>query len=381
MFFLKQIFVNLFLQISGRRRWLQDSTSAVRLHFCHFVLSNSVTLGCEIEMKAVVITNPGGPEVLQVQEVDDPAVGDNEVLIQVEASALNRSDTVQREGFYPLPKGASPYPGLECSGTIIALGKSVTRWKVGDQVSSQFSVSAILSTSAVRLHFCHFVLSNSVTLGCEIEMKAVVITNPGGPEVLQVQEVDDPAVGDNEVLIQVEASALNRSDTVQREGFYPLPKGASPYPGLECSGKIIALGKSVTRWKVGDQIHGGSSGIGTFAIQIAKHLGIRVFVTAGTEEKLAACKNLGADVCINYKSEDFVARVMEETGGKAAGLRNRSSENKAQIVAEVEKHVWPAIAAGKVKPIVCETFPLSEAADAHRMMESSAQIGKILLIP
>ncbi|XP_043700004.1 quinone oxidoreductase PIG3-like [Telopea speciosissima] len=182
------------------------------------------------------------------------------------------------------------------------------------------------------------------------------------------------------------------------------------------------------------QIHVASSGIGTFAIQIAKHQGVRVFVTAGSEEKLTFCKNLGADVCINYKTEDFVARVKEETGGKgvdvildnvggsyfqrnldslnvggrlfiigfmggvvtevnlagllarrltvqAARSRNRSPENKAVIVSEVEKNVWPAITAGKVKPIVYKSFPLAEAAEAHQLMESSKHIGKILLVP
>lgn len=180
-------------------------------------------------------------------------------------------------------------------------------------------------------------------------------------------------------------------------------------------------------------VHGGSSGIGTFAIQIAKYHGVRVFVTAGSEEKLAFCKDLGADVCINYKTEDFVARVKEETGGQGvnvildcmgasyysrnldslsvdgrlfiigfmggtstevnlasllvkrltvqgAGLRNRSPENKAVIVSEVEKNVWPAIEAGKVKPVVYKSFSLSEAAEAHRLMESSKHIGKILLL-
>eukprot|EP00261_Vitis_vinifera_P032649 XP_019073892.1 PREDICTED: quinone oxidoreductase PIG3 isoform X2 [Vitis vinifera] len=181
-------------------------------------------------------------------------------------------------------------------------------------------------------------------------------------------------------------------------------------------------------------VHGGSSGIGIFAIQIAKHIGARVFVTAGNEEKLAVCKDLGADVCINYKTEDFVARVKEETGGKgvdvildniggayfqrnidslnvdgrlfiigfqggtvaevnlsgllarrltvqAAGLRNRSLENKAVIVSEVEKNVWPAIMAGKVKTVVYKYFPLTDAAEAHLLMESGKHFGKILLIP
>ncbi|XP_023156452.1 quinone oxidoreductase PIG3 [Zea mays] len=182
------------------------------------------------------------------------------------------------------------------------------------------------------------------------------------------------------------------------------------------------------------KIHGGSSGIGTFAIQIAKYLGIKVFVTAGSEEKLAACKVLGADVCINYRTKDFVERIKQETNGKgvdvirdniggsylqrnlnnlgvdgrlfiigfqggiaaevnlqavlarrltiqATGLRNRSLAKKAEIVSEVEKNVWPAVAAGKVKPMIYKTFPLCEAAEAHRLMEASTHIGKILLLP
>ncbi|KAG2396129.1 uncharacterized protein HKW66_Vig0064950 [Vigna angularis] len=303
-------------------------------------------------------------------------------------------------------------------------------------------------------------------------MKAIVITSPGGPEVLQLQEVEDPQLQEDEVLIGVHATALNRADTLQRKGFHPPPKGASPYLGLECSGTVLSIGKNVSKWKIGDQVcallggggyaekvavpagqvlpippgvsltdaasfpevHGGSSGIGTFAIQIAKYRGARVFVTAGSEEKLAFCKSIGADVAINYKTEDFVERVKEETGGQgvdvildcmgasyyqrnldslnldgrlfiiglqggvtteanlrpllakrltvqAAGLRNRSLENKAAIISEVEKNVWPAIAEGKVKPVVYKSFPLAEAVDAHRLMESSKHIGKILLVP
>ncbi|THU72879.1 hypothetical protein C4D60_Mb04t16880 [Musa balbisiana] len=349
-------------------------------------------------MRAVVITSPGGPEVLQVQEVEDPVVGDDEVLIKVEATALNRADTVQRKGLYPLPKGASPYPGLECSGTVVTVGKSVACWKVGDQVCALLSGGGYAEKVAV----------------------------PAG-----------------QVL--------------------PIPEGvslrdAASFPEVACT--VWSTIFMTSQLSPGETllVHGGSSGIGTFAIQIAKHLGIRVFVTAGSEEKLAACKNLGADVCINYKTEDFVARVEEETGGKgissvlqqlglqcrylttesnydagvdvildnvggpylqknldslgmdgrlfiigfmggavtevnlscllarrltvqAAGLRNRSLENKAKIVAEVKKHVWSAIAAGKVKPIVYKTFPLSEAAEAHKLMEGSSHVGKILLIP
>ncbi|KAL0442816.1 UNVERIFIED_CONTAM: Quinone oxidoreductase PIG3 [Sesamum latifolium] len=284
-------------------------------------------------------------------------------------------------------------------------------------------------------------------------MKAIVITEAGGPEVLQLREVEDPNIKDDEVLIRIAATAVNRADTLQRQGRHPPPKGDSEYPGLECSGIVEAVGKNVHRWKIGDQVcalvggggyaekvavpaaqvHGGSSGIGTFAIQLAKYHGIKVFITAGSEEKLAACKDLGADVCINYKTEDFVSRVKEETGGKgvdvildniggsylqrnleslnfdgrlfiigfmggsvaeinlgsvlakrltvqAAGLRSRSPENKALIVSEVEKNVWPAIAAGKIKPVVYKYFPLGEAVEAHQLMESSKHIGKIVLL-
>ncbi|KAE8707517.1 Beta-galactosidase 8 [Hibiscus syriacus] len=258
--------------------------------------------------------------------------------------------------------------------------------------------------------------------------------------------------------------------------FYPPPEDANSYPGVECLGIIESVGENVSRWKVGDkvcallsgggyaekvavpatqvllipsrvslsdatslpEIHGGSSGIGTFAIQIAKFNGAKVFVTA------AFCKDLGADICINYKTEDFVARVMEESGGKgvdvildcvgaaylqrnldslnvncrllmigavtgfvaelnmgamfakrlsiqaegsklkhdaATALRTRSVEEKPAIVNEVEKNVWPAIMSGKVKPVIYQQFPLGEAAEAHRLMESGNHIGKILLIP
>ncbi|XP_019175265.1 PREDICTED: quinone oxidoreductase PIG3 [Ipomoea nil] len=324
-------------------------------------------------MKAVVITTPGGPEVLQIQEVEDPKIRDDEVLIRVAATALNRADTLQRQGKYPPPKGDSEYPGLECSGTVEAVGKNVDKWKVGDQVCA--------------------------------------LVGGGG----YAEKVAVPA---GQVL--------------------PVPSGvslqdAACFPEVACT--VWSTVFMMSRLSPGETflIHGGSSGIGTFAIQMAKHQGVKVFVTAGSEEKLAACKELGADVCINYKTEDFVARVKQETGGKgvdvildniggpylqrnidslnfdgrlfiigfmggtvtevnlvgllarrltvqAAGLRNRSAENKAVIVSEVEKNVWPAIAAGKVKAVVYKRFPLAEVAEAHRVMESSKHIGKILLL-
>lgn len=324
-------------------------------------------------MKAVVITTPGGPEVLKLQEVEDPKVKDDDVLIRVEATALNRADTLQRQGKYPPPKGESEYPGLECSGTIEAVGKNVSRWKVGDQVCALISGGGYAEKVAVPA--------------------GQVLPIPSGVSL----------------------------------------KDAASFPEVACT--VWSTIFMTSRLSSGETvlIHGGSSGIGTFAIQMAKYLGIKVFVTAGGEEKLKACKELGADVCINYKTKDFGARVKEETGGKGvdvildniggpyfqknleslgidgrlfiigfmggvktdanislllgkrltvqgAGLRTRSVEKKAEIVREVEKMVWPAIAEGKVKPVVYKYLPLSEAGEAHKIMESSAHIGKILLL-
>ncbi|KDO75775.1 hypothetical protein CISIN_1g019790mg [Citrus sinensis] len=325
-------------------------------------------------MKAIVITQPGSPEVLQLQEVEDPQIKDDEVLIKVEATALNRADTLQRKGSYPPPKGASPYPGLECSGTILSVGKNVSRWKVGDQVCALLGGGGYAEKVAV----------------------------PAG-QVLPVP------------------SGVSLKD-------------AAAFPEVACT--VWSTVFMTSHLSPGESflVHGGSSGIGTFAIQMGKCQGVRVFVTAGSEEKLAVCKDLGADVCINYKTEDFVARVKEETGGKgvdvildcmgasyfqrnlgslnidgrlfiigtqggaktelnitslfakrltvqAAGLRSRSTENKALIVSEVEKNVWPAIAVGKVKPVIYKYLPLCEAAEAHQLMESSQHIGKIMLVP
>ncbi|XP_024046037.1 quinone oxidoreductase PIG3-like isoform X2 [Citrus clementina] len=272
-------------------------------------------------MKAIVITQPGSPEVLQLQEVEDPQIKDDEVLIKVEATALNRADTLQRKGSYPPPKGASPHPGLECSGTILSVGKNVSRWKVGDQVCALLGGGGYAEKVAV----------------------------PAG-QVLPVP------------------SGVSLKD-------------AAAFPEVACT--VWSTVFMTSHLSPGESflVHGGSSGIGTFAIQMGKCQGVRVFVTAGSEEKLAVCKDLGADVCINYKTEDFVARVKEETGGKAAGLRSRSTENKALIVSEVEKNVWPAIAVGKVKPVIYKYLPLCEAAEAHQLMESSQHIGKIMLVP
>jgi putative PIG3 family NAD(P)H quinone oxidoreductase len=324
-------------------------------------------------------------------------------------------------------------------------------------------------------------------------MRAITVTGPGGPEVLTLTEVADPVAGPGEVLLDVVAAGVNRADTLQRQGHYPPPPGASPYIGMECSGRIAALGEGVTDWSVGDEVcallagggyaervavpagqlfpvpagvglveaaalpevtctvwanvfmaaglrpgevllvHGGSSGIGTMAIQLARELGARVAVTAGSAEKLEACRALGADILVNYREQDFVAVVQEETDGAgadvvldvigakylarniavlarngrlvviglqggttaeidlgamlakrvalfAASLRGRPLAEKAAIVRSTREHVWPLLEAGGVRPIVHATFPLAEAAQAHRVMESSSHIGKLLLV-
>ena len=320
-------------------------------------------------------------------------------------------------------------------------------------------------------------------------MRAVIAPEPGGPEALTVTDLPDPEAGPGEVVIDVVASAVNRADTLQRQGFYPPPPGASDVLGLECSGRISAVGEGVEGWHVGDEVcallasggyaekvavpagqvmpvppgvdlkaagaipevactvwsnvfmvaglqpdetllvHGGAGGIGNFAIQLAKALGVRVFTTAGSPEKLELCESLGADRAINYREEDFV-EVMKEAGGAdvildnmggkylarnvsalatqgrlviigmqggtkaeldiaallrkrgaviATSLRARPTDEKAAICAAVVEHVWPLIGEGKVRSFVHEEVPLAEAARAHELMEAGSHSGKILL--
>ncbi|MFJ3231430.1 NAD(P)H-quinone oxidoreductase [Streptomyces sp. NPDC086787] len=324
-------------------------------------------------------------------------------------------------------------------------------------------------------------------------MYAIKISEPGGPESLVWEEVPDPVPGPGEVLVDVVAGAVNRADILQRQGFYNPPPGTSPYPGLECSGRIAALGPGASGWAVGDEVcallsggsyaekvvvpvgqllplpegvdlvraaalpevvctvwsnvfmvahlrpgetllvHGGSSGIGTMAIQLAKAVGAKVAVTAGTKEKLDRCAELGADILINYREQDFVAEIERATGGAgvdvildnmgakyldrnvsslavngrlaiiglqggtrgelnlgmllskraavtATTLRARPLEEKAAIVAAVREHVWPLIAAGHVRPVVDRELPMPEAAEAHRVVEASEHVGKVLLV-
>ncbi|MEU5018068.1 NAD(P)H-quinone oxidoreductase [Streptomyces angustmyceticus] len=323
-------------------------------------------------------------------------------------------------------------------------------------------------------------------------MRAITIPEPGGPEALVWADVPDPQPAEGEVLIEVVASAVNRADLLQRQGFYDPPPGSSLYPGLECAGRIVEVGPGVHGWAVGDEVcallagggyaekvavpagqvlpvpsgldlvsaaalpevtctvwsnvfmiahlrpgetvlvHGGASGIGTMAIQLAKAVGARVAVTAGGPDKLARCAELGADILIDYREQDFVQEIRKATDGKGAdvildiigakylqrnikalavsgrlaiiglqggvkaevnlaalmakraaitgaGLRARPLNEKAAIVAAVREHVWPLIGNGQVRPIVDRTLPMSEAAEAHRVVDDSAHVGKVVL--
>ncbi|HVC73329.1 MAG TPA: NAD(P)H-quinone oxidoreductase [Mycobacteriales bacterium] len=321
-------------------------------------------------MDAITIPRSGGPEVLTWQTVPDPEPAAGEVLVDVTASAVNRADLMQRQGFYPPPPGAPPYPGLECSGRIAALGDGVTGWQVGDEVC------ALLA---------------------------------GGGYATRV------AVPAGQVLPRPAAVGL---------------RDAAGLPEVACTvwsnvGQLAHLSKGETFL-----VHGGGSGIGTHAIQVAKALGATVLCTAGTPEKLARCRELGADVAINYRTEDFVARVREETGGvdvildmigakyltrnvealAANGrlaiiglqggakaeidlgalmrtraqvigtvLRARPAAEKAAIVAAVRERVWPLVESGAVRPVVDRVLPMRDAAEAHRVVEAGQNIGKVVL--
>ena len=324
------------------------------------------------------------------------------------------------------------------------------------------------------------------------KMTAIAISQPGGPRVLKPEQRDLPQPGEGEILIRVRAAGVNRPDILQRKGAYPPPPGASDLPGLEVSGEVVARGAGAVRWRIGDRVcaltpgggyaeyvavhasnalplpegftfteaaaipetfftvwhnvfergalksgetllvHGGSSGIGTTAIQLASVFGAYVITTAGSAEKCEACQRLGADRAVNYKTEDFVAAVKDATSGKGANvildmvggdyvarnyraaaidgrivqiatqggavasadfstlmvkrlthtgstLRPRSVEFKGEIAAALEAKVWPLLAARTVTPVMDMIFPLKEAWRAHERMEESAHIGKIVL--
>src|SRR6202167_5259113 len=323
-------------------------------------------------MHAVVISEPGDPEVLQWTEVADPRPGPGEVLVEVAAAGVNRADLMQRQGLYPPPAGAPPYPGLECSGTIAALGDGVNGWHVGEQVCALLSGGGYAEQVAV----------------------------PAG-QLLSVPKS----------TTLIEAAALPETACTFYSNVFLIA-------GLTAGETLL--------------VHGGGSGIGTMAIQLAKHAGARVAVTAGSREKLDRCRELGADILINYREEDFVDSLKAATShhgadvildiigaaylarnvdalaveGRLVGiglqggrkgeldmgklmtkrctimsttLRARPAEKKARIVEAVTERVWPLVDEGKITPVIYRELPISEAAEAHRIMEANAHTGKILL--
>lgn len=324
------------------------------------------------QMQAVVITAPGGPEVLRIETQPVPQPKAGEVLIAVTAAGVNRPDVLQRQGKYPVPKGASPLPGLEVSGTVAALGEGVTEWKVGDSVCA-------LTPGGGYAEYCVAPASNCLPV-------------PRG-------------------LTPVEAASL--------------PETCFTVWSNVWDRAALSPGESLL-------VQGGSSGIGVTAIQMARALGHPVFATAGSAEKCAACEQLGATRAINYKTEDFVAVAKEATGGRGVNvildmvggdyipreldaladdgrlvfiaflggakaavnfgqvllrrltisgstLRPRPVAFKAAIARQLRERVWPLVESGAIKPVVHATFPLAEAGRAHALMESGTHIGKIVL--
>src|SRR5947199_2560194 len=324
------------------------------------------------EMTAIVIREPGAPDVLVAQRRPLPRPGAGEVLVKVAAAGVNRPDVMQRQGLYPPPPGASEIPGLEIAGEVVALGKGATRFMPGDKVTA-------LVAGGGYAQFCPVHESNALPV-------------PGKMSLVEAAAIPETffTVWHN----VFERGALKRGETLL--------------------------------------VHGGSSGIGTTAIQLAKAFGARVVTTAGSAEKCEACVRLGADKAVNYRSEDFVAATKAATDGKGADvildmvggdyiernyeaaavegrvvqiafqgspranvdfrrimlkrlthtgstLRARSVADKGAIARAVETNVLPLIAAGRVRPVMDSTFALRNAAGAHARMETSAHIGKIVL--
>jgi putative PIG3 family NAD(P)H quinone oxidoreductase len=323
-------------------------------------------------MEAIAISKLGGPEVLKADRLPVPKPGPGQLLIKVGAAGVNRPDVLQRQGLYPVPPNASPLPGLEAAGEVVSVGADCKRYRLGDQVTA--------------------------------------LLNGGGyAEFALVQE--GAALPKPDRLSLIEAAAM--PETVFTVWHNVFERGH------------LQAGETLL-------VHGGASGIGTTAIQIAKALGATVIVTARSADKCAACLKLGADHAINYRDQDFVAAVADLTGGRGADvildmaggdylarnmdaaavegrivqiafqngnkheidvskimvkrltwtgstLRPRTDAFKARLAAEVEKHVWPLIAEGTVRPVMDSTFPLREAALAHSRIEDSSHIGKIVL--
>lgn len=323
-------------------------------------------------MKAIAITAPGGPEVLQLAEMAVPQPSGRELLVKVAAAGVNRPDTLQRQGMYPPPPGASEIPGLEVAGEVVAVGADATRFRVGDRVTA-------LVTGGGYAEYC-------------LTDERATLPIPAG-------------------LDAVQAASLP-------ETFFTVWQNVFDRAGLQPGETFL--------------VHGGTSGIGVTAIQMAKALGATVYATAGSAEKCAACVKLGADLAINYREEDFVKVlkaatkgegvnvILDMVGGDYVGrniqiaaedgrihqiafqngskvtadlmrlmlkrvtltgstLRARSYDVKARHAAALEAKVWPLIAAGQIRPVIDRTFPLAEAASAHRLLEAGTHIGKLVL--
>jgi len=323
-------------------------------------------------MHCVEISTPGPPEVLKLVERPDPVAGRGEVLIRVAAAGVNRPDVMQRRGLYPPPPGASDLPGLEVAGVVESLGEGVTDWRIGDRVCALVSGGGYATLCVAPAPQC--------------------LPVPAGMDLVTAAAIP-------ETFFTVWTNVFDR--------------------GRLRSGETALF-------------HGGSSGIGTTAIQLAAARGARVLATAGSDEKCRACEQLGAERAINYRTEDFVDVVKQLTKGRGVDLildivggdyiprercqvalegrlvvigfmggdtatidfrrvlgrrltitgstlRPRSVEEKGQIAAEVRREVWPLLESGKVKPLIYRTFPFGDAAAAHRLMESSEHVGKIVL--
>ncbi|MCH8071784.1 MAG: NAD(P)H-quinone oxidoreductase [Proteobacteria bacterium] len=323
-------------------------------------------------MRAIAISEPGAPEVLQEVSVPIPEPGESEVLIRVHAAGVNRPDVLQRLGMYPVPADADPLPGLEAAGEVVATGANTSRWQCGDKVMA----------------LCH---------------------GGGYAEYCRVHENHCLTIPEN--LSMVEAAAIP-------ETYFTVWYNVFTRAGLEAGETLL--------------VHGGSSGIGTTTIQLAKAIGASVITTAGTDEKCDFCKDLGADHALNYRTIDWEQRIGELTEGKGVNvvldmvagpymqkninvlgrdgryviiaflkgpkaeldmrrvlgqrltitgstLRPQTIDEKAAIAANLRSHVLPLLESGAVRPIIDSTFPLGEAAKAHTLMESSRHMGKIVL--
>jgi putative PIG3 family NAD(P)H quinone oxidoreductase len=321
---------------------------------------------------AITLPSFGGPEVLTWAEVPDPEAAAGEVVVDVAASAVNRADLLQRQGAYPPPPGAPPYPGLECSGTIAALGPGVSGWQVGDEVCALLGGGGYAEQVAVPA--------------------GQLLPRPAGVSLID-------AAGLPEVTCTVWDAVMTRARLQPGEAFL---------------------------------VHGGAGGIGTMAIQVARRWGARVFCTAGSPRRREFCERLGAERAIDYHG-DWVAEVRELTGGAgvdvildnmgakylpanvdalatngrlfilgmqggvtgelniaalmakraavlSASLRARSVAEKAAVVAATGSALWPAIEAGEIRPVIDRTVPMAKAADAHRALEAGEAVGKIVLV-